>query len=133
MLGINGGELVVILVIAVLVIGPERLPQYAEQLARGVRRVKALLQDAKTRVDEELGPEFTDVDWSKLDPRQYDPRRIVRDALLDDTPLSSAPSYRTGLTRAAAAAGASVPGGAQAAGADRPTSGSPAPFDDEAT
>lgn len=133
MLGINGGELVVILVIAVLVIGPERLPQYAEQLAHGVRRIKVLLQDAKTRVDEELGPEFQDVDWSKLDPRQYDPRRIVRDALLDDTPLASSPSYRTGLTRAAAAAGASVPAGAKLAGGDRPTSGSPAPFDDEAT
>jgi sec-independent protein translocase protein TatB len=28
-----------------------------------------------------LGPEFDEVDWKKLDPRQYDPRRIVRDAL----------------------------------------------------
>ena len=31
-----------------------------------------------------MGPEFDDVDWKALDPRQYDPRRIVRDALMAD-------------------------------------------------
>ena len=31
-----------------------------------------------------MGPEFDEVDWKKLDPRQYDPRRIIREALLDD-------------------------------------------------
>jgi len=81
--GINGWEFVIILVVAMLVIGPERLPTYAEQLGTMVRRGRDLLQNAKARVDDELGPEFSDVDWSKLDPRQYDPRRIVRDALLD--------------------------------------------------
>lgn len=33
---------------------------------------------------EEVGPEFDEVDWRKLDPRQYDPRRIIKEALLDD-------------------------------------------------
>jgi sec-independent protein translocase protein TatB len=78
--GINGWELVIILVVAMLVIGPERLPVYAEQLGSLVRRGRDLLQTAKARVDDELGPEFNDVDWSKLDPRQYDPRKIVRHA-----------------------------------------------------
>ena len=84
---INGGEFLIIVVLALVLIGPERLPQYAAQLARLVKRVKALATDAKDRVSEELGPELSDVDWSKLDPRQYDPRRIVRDALLDDGPI----------------------------------------------
>jgi sec-independent protein translocase protein TatB len=35
---------------------------------------------------DELGEGFEDLDWKKLDPRQYDPRRIIREALLDDTP-----------------------------------------------
>lgn len=84
MFGVNGGELVVLLVIAVLVIGPERLPRYAEQLGVLVRQGRTMLGDAKTKVTEELGPEVADVDWSQLDPRRYDPRRIVRDALLDE-------------------------------------------------
>ncbi|AEG43738.1 sec-independent translocation protein MttA/Hcf106 [Isoptericola variabilis] len=120
MIDINGGEFVVLVVLAVLLIGPERLPGYAAQLASLVKRGKVLLQDAKTRVDAELGDDFKDVDWSKLDPRQYDPRRIVRDALLDDTPVPA-------RAAAAGAAGAA----SSAAHAPRPTG--PAPFDDEAT
>ncbi|GAB3161488.1 twin-arginine translocase TatA/TatE family subunit [Myceligenerans halotolerans] len=123
MFGINGWELGLIVVLAVVLIGPERLPGYAEQLGRAVRRARAYLTDARSRVDEELGPEFRDVDWSKFDPRQYDPRKIVRDALLDDGPLDgefgrtppAAPE-----SRQESAAGTTAPGG-------RP------PYDDEAT
>ncbi|MCA5892378.1 Sec-independent protein translocase TatB [Isoptericola sp. NEAU-Y5] len=127
MLDINGGELVVLVVLAVMLIGPERLPRYAAQLGALVRRGKALLMDAKSRVDTELGPELKDVDWSKLDPRQYDPRRIVRDALLDDTPTTPRPA--DGMTSGMAAGGM-----AAAAAAPRPAApDGPAPFDDEAT
>ncbi len=83
MLGMNGGELVVIAVIALLVIGPERLPGYAQQLGRLVRELRRMASGAREQVRAELGPEFDDVDWQKLDPRQYDPRRIVREALQD--------------------------------------------------
>jgi len=80
---INGGEWLVLLVVAVIVIGPERLPGYAEQLARLVKRGREFVTSTRTRLDEELG-EGAGVDWQALDPRRYDPRRIVRDALLDD-------------------------------------------------
>ena len=123
MFDINGGELIIIVVLAVLLIGPERLPGYAAQLASLVKRGKRLLQDTKTRVDTELGPEFKDVDWSKLDPRQYDPRRIVREALMDDDEPAPARTPAAGAGAAAAAAGS--------AGAPRLVG--PAPFDDEAT
>jgi hypothetical protein len=39
---------------------------------------------------DEMGPDFDDVDWKKLDPRQYDPRRIIREALIDDEPTTPA-------------------------------------------
>ncbi len=132
MLDINGGEMIVLLVLAVVLIGPERLPRYAAELAALVRRGKGMLQDAKARVDDELGPELKDVDWSKLDPRQYDPRRIVREALLDDDPVP-APAAAAG---AAGAAGAATNGKSSAAAASSPADareGAPAPFDDEAT
>ncbi|WP_413452267.1 twin-arginine translocase TatA/TatE family subunit [Georgenia phoenicis] len=103
---INGSELAVIALLAVVLIGPERLPQYAQQLGRLVRNLRRLTSDTTERVRAELGPELDDLDLRSLDPRQYDPRRIVRDALRDD------------VERPARAPRA--PGGA-------------APFDDEAT
>jgi sec-independent protein translocase protein TatB len=123
--GINGWELVIILVVAMLVIGPERLPVYAEQLGSLVRRGRDLLQNAKARVDDELGPEFSDVDWSKLDPRQYDPRKIVRDALLDDGPPSA--YARTAAAQAATSNGTPAPPAGAVAEPGK------APYDDEAT
>ena len=159
MLDINGGEIIVLLVLAVVLIGPERLPRYAAQLAALVRRGKGMLQDAKARVDDELGPELKDVDWSKLDPRQYDPRRIVREALMDDDPV---PTRAAGAGVTAAAATASSTHAASSTDEATPTNGAsttapgaggqagtsaggrpdtsadaavsaPAPFDDEAT
>ena len=107
MFDINGGELIVLLVVAVLVIGPERLPAYAEQLGRWARRARVFLRDTKERVDEELGDEVRDVDWAALDPRRYDPRRIVREALLDD--VTPAPGARAGGAVAGSAAAVSRP------------------------
>lgn len=93
MFGISGGEAILILVVALVVIGPERLPEYAEKLKDLIKALKRYATGAKDDLRETLGPEFSDVDWRKLDPRQYDPRVIVRDALLEeDEP--HAPAYR---------------------------------------
>ena len=84
MFGIQGGEFIVLLVVALLVIGPERLPEYSAKLAKMVRQLRGLADTAKVQLREQMGPEFDDVDWKQYDPRQYDPRRIVREALMDD-------------------------------------------------
>jgi sec-independent protein translocase protein TatB len=67
-------------IIAAFVLGPERLPQYAQKLAQLVKSVRRMAEGAKQQLSEEIGEE---VDWKKLDPRQYDPRKIIRDALAD--------------------------------------------------
>lgn len=81
MIDINGWELLLLGVLAILFLGPERLPEYAAKLGRLVRQARGLADRARNQLKEEMGPEFTDVDWKAYDPRQYDPRRIVRDAL----------------------------------------------------
>ena len=83
--GLTIDKFLVILVIAVFLLGPERLPHYAAQLGRLVRSMRDMANGAKERLREEMGPDFDDVDWKKLDPRQYDPRRIIREALLEDS------------------------------------------------
>jgi sec-independent protein translocase protein TatB len=89
--GLTFDKLLIIAVIAVFLIGPERLPGYAAQLARLVRQLRTMADGAKDRMREEMGPEFDEVDWKKLDPRQYDPRRIIREALIDEPETPAGP------------------------------------------
>jgi sec-independent protein translocase protein TatB len=84
--GLTFEKLLIIGVIAVFLLGPDRLPAYAAKLAQLIRSLRDMARGAKDRMRDEMGPEFDDVDWRKLDPRQYDPRRIIREALLDDSP-----------------------------------------------
>ncbi len=84
MFGLTIDKILLIGVIAVFLLGPDRLPHYASQLARLARSLRDMANGAKDRMRDELGPDFDDVDWKKLDPRQYDPRRIIREALADE-------------------------------------------------
>jgi sec-independent protein translocase protein TatB len=138
--GINGSELIILAILAVVILGPERLPEYAAQLARFVKQLKTMAAGAKEQLREEVGDDIVDMDWRKLDPRQYDPRRIIKEALLDDDdaprPAPAAPAV---AAAAATAAGTAVSTGSRAPGhpASKPAvqlaAGEPAPFDSEAT
>jgi sec-independent protein translocase protein TatB len=100
-------KLFVVALIAVMLLGPTRLPVYAQKLAQLVKTVRAMADNARDRMKEEMGDDFADVDWQKLDPRQYDPRRIIRDALLDEptvaisTPASAEATIAAGLPSSA--------------------------------
>ena len=76
-------KLFLIGIIALFLVGPDRLPAYSAQLGRLIRRLREMASGAKGRMRDELGPDYDDVDWKKLDPRQYDPRRIIREALTE--------------------------------------------------
>ena len=84
MFGINGSEFLIIVLVAVIVVGPQRLPEYTRKLTQMVRQLRVFLDNARSQIAEEVGPEMADLDLSSLDPRQYDPRKIVRDALGED-------------------------------------------------
>jgi sec-independent protein translocase protein TatB len=116
--GLTFEKLFVIALVAIVLVGPERLPRYASQLAKLVRSLRDLANGAKERMRDEMGPDFDDLDWKKLDPRQYDPRRIIREALLDDEPV---PTIKPRTESAYA----------QRMRTQR--EGKPAPFDSEAT
>ena len=115
---INGSEFLVIALLALILVGPERLPEYVRGLRSVVLRLRALLKDGQVALKDELG---TDVDWNQLDPRNYDPRRIVREALFDDQDATPA----TGTASAAALATGAI--GTAASGSRRERRGSQAP------
>lgn len=119
MFGLTIEKLAVIAVIAVFILGPDRLPLYAARFASFVRGVRDLMDTAKSRVKDELGDDFDDIEWKKLDPRQYDPRRIVREALSDSPtatgPVEAAESGQTVDARALASVSVSPSLGEEAA------------------
>ena len=57
--GLTFDKLIIIGIIALVLIGPERLPRYAEQLARWVRTWRATLTTTRARLAEELGEPAT--------------------------------------------------------------------------
>lgn len=136
--GLTFEKLLLVAVVAVLLVGPDKLPQYAAQLAKLVRTVRDFANSAKTRMKDEMGPEFDEVDWKRLDPRQYDPRRIIREALLEDSPVGaggpSVPAVESAeaasLARKSSQAAAGV--GAMTAASALATPGQ-TPFDSEST
>ena len=128
-MGITFEKLLLIGVLAAFLIGPERLPRAAEALTRWIKRGRDYLRGAQSRLRDEMGPEFDEVDWRKLDPRKYDPRRIIREALLDDAPV--APVAAMAATAGSAPGAAS--GGPPPASRVVFTAYDPPPFDSEAT
>lgn len=133
MFGINGPEFILLLLIGILVIGPQRLPEYTQKLANVVKEVRRMASGAREQIKDEVGIDIDDVDWKKYDPRQYDPRRIIKEALLDD---DSKPMSAGAPAAVAAASGAAAPEAAPRRPErvlQRLAAGEAAPFDSEAT
>lgn len=145
MLGINTPELIIIVIVAILVIGPTRLPEYVDKLKNLIREVRRMASGARDTIKDEAGVDLDEIDWKKLDPRQYDPRRIIREALLDDDDVAALAAAKTapaaalaailgkdGAPDTAASSGAATPA-APAQTIERLAAGQVAPFDVEAT
>lgn len=106
--GLTWDKLLLIGLLAAIIIGPERLPRIAEGFARLVHRGGQFVRDARGRLREEVGSELDEMDWRKLDPRQYDPRRIIRDALFEE-PAPVAAKPRKAAPEAPDAGGSATP------------------------
>ncbi len=83
MFGIGFGELVVIAFLAVLVFGPDKLPDLAKQAGQLVRKLRTFANNARDELRTELGPEFSDLELRDLDPRVI-VRKHIAEALADD-------------------------------------------------
>ena len=88
--------MLVIFVVAILVFGPDRLPEFARQAGRLVRQVRQFTQAARDDLRSELGPEFADLELSDLDPRQI-VRKHILEAMDDDPDPADTVPLRPGL------------------------------------
>lgn len=96
MFGIGLPELLVIGVVAVLVFGPDRLPEFARQAGRFLRQLRQFTQAARDDLRSELGPEFADLELKDLDPRQI-VRKHILEAMDEEDETADTVPVRPGL------------------------------------
>ena len=65
-----------LLVLGVILFGPDKLPKLIGEVARFIRKVRDYSDNATREIRSELGPEFDD-----FDPRDLNPRTFVRKQL----------------------------------------------------
>ena len=69
MFNIGPMELVVLAIVGLIVLGPERLPGLARDAGRLLRNLRDAATGARKQLREELGPEFADLNLRDLNPR----------------------------------------------------------------
>jgi sec-independent protein translocase protein TatB len=87
MFGMGFPEIGVILVVGLLVFGPEKLPELARQAGGFVRTLRQMADNAKNDLGREMGE-----DLSGLNLRDLDPRELVRRNFLDEIDPNTTPA-----------------------------------------
>jgi sec-independent protein translocase protein TatB len=90
MFGVGLPEMAVILLVAVIVFGPDKLPDYARQAGRLVRQLRRFAQAAQQDLRDELGPEYADLKLTDLDPRVAIRRHLLEAMEEDDLDATGA-------------------------------------------
>ena len=116
------GELIGIAIVALIVLGPEKLPRYAADAARMLRQIRRMAQDARAEVTRELGPELGDLSLNDLNPRS-----LVRKHLLEPVDLDDLDDLDDTGPKRAARRGPGAPADGLR------TAGDPPPYDEDAT
>jgi sec-independent protein translocase protein TatB len=74
-------ELVTIVVLAVLVFGPDKLPKVIQDTMRTIRKIREFSESAKQDIRNELGPEFKDFEFEDLNPKTFIRKQLENDEL----------------------------------------------------
>lgn len=85
MFNVGAGEFIALAVIALFLIGPDRLPFVARDAAKWVKRFKEITSNATNELKESLGPEFQDLEVSDLRPKNFI-KKTIGDVLDDADP-----------------------------------------------
>ncbi|MFT8395060.1 sec-independent translocase [Propionibacterium sp.] len=75
--GINAGEFIILVVIAVIMFGPERIPEFSRKAARVVFAVRKIANNATSQLKDELGPEYQDLTLQDLNPKTFVQKHVL--------------------------------------------------------
>ena len=96
-------KIAVLLVLAIVIFGPDQLPKVAAQAGRTLRELRRMADGARRDLTEGLGPEFGEFDIADLNPRTFVRKHLLdefeADPVVpdDETPYPSEPPYSTGV------------------------------------
>ena len=79
LLDINGPEFALLLVLAVILFGPERLPDLARKAARIVNYLRTAAGSAQEQLSKELGPGFENLDFRDLNAKSFVAKHLLSD------------------------------------------------------
>ena len=83
----GAGELIGLAVLAMILIGAERLPNFAVDAAKFVKKVREMATSATNELKENLGPGFEDLKPTDLNPKTFIQKQLS--SVLDETESSS--------------------------------------------
>jgi sec-independent protein translocase protein TatB len=82
---IGAGELFGLAILAMLLVGPERLPKIAVDAAQLVKKARGLATKATAELRENLGPGFEDLQPKDLNPKTF-VKKQISELLDEETP-----------------------------------------------
>lgn len=74
-------EIVALVVLAVLIFGPDKLPKVIQDISRTIRKIREFSDSAKADIRDELGPEFKDFEFEDLNPKKFIRKQLDNDEL----------------------------------------------------
>jgi sec-independent protein translocase protein TatB len=77
LLDINAPEFLLLLVLAIILFGPERLPELFRKVARVVQYLRTVAGTAQSQLSKELGPGFEDLDLRDLNPKAFIQKHLL--------------------------------------------------------
>ena len=95
MFGVGLTEMAVLAFVAVLVFGPDKIPDLARQAGAIIKRFRAIANSARDDLRNELGPEYADLELRDLDPRSIVRKHII-EAMEEDARPAAAPALVAG-------------------------------------
>ena len=87
-------ELMVLVISALFIFGPDKLPEFAKQAGRMVRTVRKMAANARSELSSELGPEFANLDLNDLNPRALVKKHVLDVMDEDDDEMPVRPGHR---------------------------------------
>ena len=101
MFDIGMGEFLGLAVVALLVLGPDKLPKFAADAARFIHQMRKMANTARDDVRRELGPELQGISLEDLNPRTALRKHVMDPLDLDgDVDLDSADDRSAGARKA---------------------------------